>query len=92
LIFVRKTLLRELAGMCTILVYSTPGFAALTFIIAGRMGLFACFEYSIPRAEIIRDSSGGTSSIEILDEGRLCSLVGARIVPTDFMRERVDCG
>ena len=57
-------------GGATILVNSTPGFAALTFIIAGGRGLWPSFEYSMPRPEIIRDSNCRASSIVILDEDR----------------------
>jgi hypothetical protein len=76
-------------GEGAILLYSTPGFAALTCIIERGIGLDEGLEYSIPRAEIIRDSNGAASSIDIREENRSGCLIGRRMVSMEFTRDRV---
>jgi hypothetical protein len=77
-------------GEGAILVYSTPGFAAPTFMIERRMDFDERFEYSIPRAEIIRDSNGAASSIDIREEKRSDCVDGRRMVCMDSTKDNDD--
>jgi hypothetical protein len=54
------------------------------------MGFDERLEYSIPRAEIIRDSNGMTSSTEHREEKRSGCAVGTRMVSMDFTMDKVD--